>query len=139
MLEAFTVLLFIVFFAFPFRSDMKSIQNVGVTIKWRKLENELNILKYGRLRKSGEIRCYRVSKDTMDQIGDYVFLFDMIMLLCERSTLLRHRYCLKEAVKITDYYLEPFVQNSDRLEKEFIINLLNVFNIIKRNTLKYIC
>ena len=106
--------LFIVICAFSFRSDMRSIQNVGATIKWRKVENELNILTCGRLRKCGEISCYRVSEDTMDLIGDYVFLFDMIMLLCERSTLLRNRYCLKEAVKITDYYLEPAVQNSDR-------------------------
>ena len=112
---------------------MKLIENVAATIKLMKLENGLNLLDYGRLRKAGEITSYgslssRESPSremiTPHQIGDYAFLFDMMIILCHRPKWLQHRYRFRDAIKIKDHYLEPPQQNSNRLVKVGLVNYM---------------
>ena len=96
---------------------MKLIENVGATIKLMKLENGMNLLDYGRLRKAGEIVSHgspRNNNNMSHQIGDYAFLFDMMIILCHRPKWLQHRYRFREAIKIKDHYLEPPLPNSNR-------------------------
>ena len=95
---------------------MKLIENVGATIKLMKMENGLNLLDYGRLRKAGEINSYGSPRDSTGQIGDYAFLFDMMIILCHRPKFLQHRYRFRDAIKIKDHYLEPPPQNSNRFD-----------------------
>ena len=84
-------------------SDMRLILSVASTIKLMKLENGLNLLDYGRLRKAGDI----VSYTEAGRVGDYAFLFDLMILLCHRPKWLQHRYRFREAIKVRDHFLEP--------------------------------
>lgn len=84
-------------------SDMRFIHSVGSTIKLMHMEDGLNLLDYGRLRKTGDITSYSEST----RIGDYAFLFDLMIVLCHRPKWLQHRYRFRQAIKIKDHYLEP--------------------------------
>lgn len=108
------LLFFMIFFSI---SDMKLIENVAATIKLMKLENGMILLDYGRLRKAGEIISHgspRNNNNMSHQIGDYAFLFDMMIILCHRPKWLQHRYRFREAIKIKDHYLEPPLPNTNR-------------------------
>ena len=87
-------------------SDMRLILGVSSTIKLMRMENGLNLLDYGRLRKAGDI----VSYTDDGRVGDYAFIFDLMIILCHRPKWLQHRYRFREAIKIRDHYLEPPLQ-----------------------------
>ena len=70
------------------------------------MENGLNLLDYGRLRKAGDI----VSYTDQGRVGDYAFLFDLMIILCSKPKFLQHRYRFREAIKIRDHFLEPIYQ-----------------------------
>lgn len=84
-------------------SDIRLILSVSSTIKLMKMENGLNLLDYGRLRRAGDI----VSYTDHGRVGDYAFLFDLMIVLCHRPKWLQHRYRFREAIKIRDNFLEP--------------------------------
>ena len=86
-------------------SDMKLIQNVSMSIKLMKLEEGVNLLDYGRLRKAGEIDSYNGKTNAF--MADYAFLFDMMIVLCYKPKWLQHRYRFKQAFKVKDHYIEP--------------------------------
>ena len=87
-------------------SDMRLILGVSSTIKLMRMENGLNLLDYGRLRKAGDI----VSYTDDGRVGDYAFIFDLMIILCHRPKWLQHRYRFREAIKIRDHFLEPPLQ-----------------------------
>ncbi len=89
-------------------SDMRVILGVSSSIKLMRLENGLNLLDYGRLRKAGDI----VSYTDNGRVGDYAFLFDLMIVLCHRPKWLQHRYRFREAIKIRDQFLEPPIVQS---------------------------
>ena len=84
-------------------SDMRLILQISSTIKLMRMENGLNLLDYGRLRKAGDI----VSYNDHGRVGDYAFIFDLMIVLCHRPKWLQHRYRFREAIKIRDHFLEP--------------------------------
>lgn len=90
-------------------SDMRVILSVSSSIKLMRLENGLNLLDYGRLRKAGDIVSYT---EHGGRVGDYAFLFDLMIVLCHRPKWLQHRYRFREAIKVRDHYLEPLMPNN---------------------------
>ena len=94
--------------------DIKLIREVEKTVNWIRFKNGLNILEYGRFRKAGDIVSYKFQSGDIIQIGDYAFLFDMMMFLCDRSNLLPYKYILKLALKLNDHALEELQDNADR-------------------------
>jgi len=91
---------------FEDESEMRVILGVSSSIKLMKMENGLNLLDYGRLRKAGDI----VSYTDQGRVGDYAFLFDLMIILCSKPKFLQHRYRFREAIKIRDHFLEPIYQ-----------------------------
>jgi hypothetical protein len=63
-----------------------------------RLENGLNILDYGRLRKAGDIVAYTEYGGRTP--SDYAFLFDTMIVLCHKPKWLQHRFRFREAVKV---------------------------------------
>jgi len=86
--------------------DMRVILSVSTSIKLMRMENGLNLLDYGRLRKAGNIVSYTHTDSPIQRVGDYAFLFDLTILLCHRPKWLQHRYRFREAIKIRDNFLE---------------------------------
>ncbi len=119
-------------------SDMRLILSVSSNIKLMKLENGLNLLDYGRLRKTGDIVSYTDS----GRSGDYAFLFDLMIVLCHKPKWLQHRYRFREAIKIRDHYLEPLpppYQSSQPSSSE--VYVLRLFSRMepRRVTLTLVC
>ena len=120
-------------------ADMRLILSVASNIKLMKLENGLNLLDYGRLRKTGDIVSYT---DAGGRSGDYAFLFDLMIVLCHKPKWLQHRYRFREAIKIRDHYLEPLpppFQTSQSSSQE--IYVLRLFSRMepRRVTLTLVC
>ena len=88
---------------------MKLIENVGATIKLMKMENGLNLLDYGRLRKAGEINSYGSPRDSTGQIGDYAFLFDMMIILCHHILIIQ-KDMMKNKLPTNKEFIEEFVK-----------------------------
>lgn len=103
-------------------SDMRLILNVSSSIKLMRLENGLNLLDYGRLRKAGDIVSYT---DQSSRVGDYAFLFDMILVLCHRPKWLQHRYRFRQAIRIRDHFLEPPTPHQSPYQDVFILRLFS--------------
>jgi guanine nucleotide exchange factor VAV len=102
---------------------MRLILSVSSTIKLMRMENGLNLLDYGRLRKAGDI----VSYTETGRVGDYAFLFDLMIVLCHRPKWLQHRYRFCEAIKIRDHFLEPPLQqhSSSSSQDVFVLRLFS--------------
>lgn len=94
-------------------ADMNVIRNVAASIRQMRVEDGLSLLDYGRLRKAGEIESHLGcagsgnSRDSFRLIGDYAFVFDMIILLCHRPKYWQHRYRFQLALKTKDHVLKP--------------------------------
>ena len=116
-------------------SDMRLILSVSSNIKLMKLENGLNLLDYGRLRKTGDI----VSYTEAGRVGDYAFLFDLMIVLCHKPKWLQHRYRFREAIKIRDHYLEPL--NIHQQYQPTDVYVLRLFSRMepRRVTLTLVC
>lgn len=63
---------------------------------------------FGRLRKAGDVTAY----NEYGKVGDYAFLFDMVLILCHKPRWLQHRYRFREAIKVKDFFLEPLPHSS---------------------------
>lgn len=84
-------------------ADLKLIANVSNTIKLMQLPFDSKLCDFGRLRKVGDVTAYNEN----GKVADYVFLFDMIIVLCQKPRWLQHRYRFREALKVRDFFLEP--------------------------------
>ena len=74
----------------------------------------LNIFEYGRFRKFGEVNSYKCRHENdYLAIGDYIYLFDMMIFLCDLSNVHPEKYLFKHAIKIVDYDLQTIQDASD--------------------------
>merc|ERR1712051_270998 len=108
-----------------FLSDMRVILSVSTSIKLMRMENGLNLLDYGRLRKAGNIVSYTHTDSPIQRVGDYAFLFDLTILLCHRPKWLQHRYRFREAIKIRDHFLEPPLQYQHPSSDVYVVRLFS--------------
>ena len=76
---------------------------MGKIVNWMRLEKGLDLLEYGRFRKGGAVVSCRRLSGKIIQIGDYAFLFDMMMFLCDHSNLFPYKYMFKHAIKLNDH------------------------------------
>ncbi len=105
-------------------NDMRVILSVASSIKLMRMEEGLNLLDYGRLRKAGDIVSYTEN----GRMGDYAFLFDLMVILCHRPRWLQHRYRFSEAIKIKDHFLEPPVPPGPESSDVFPLRLFSRVN-----------
>ena len=88
--------------------DVRIINNVGQTIKNYQLPHGAQLSDFGRLRKAGDVTGYSEA----GKVADYAFLFDMVIVLCQRPKFLQHRFRFKEAARVKDFFLEPLPDNA---------------------------
>ena len=87
------------------------VQEVGKMVNWMRLEKGLDLLEYGRFRKGGPVASYKRVNGKIILIGDYAFLFDMMLFLCDHSNILPYKYLFKQAIKLNDHILQKFQNN----------------------------
>ena len=74
----------------------------------------LNIFEYGRFRKFGEVNSFKcVNGNDYLAIGDCIYLFDMMIFLCDRSNVHPEKYLFKHAMKIIDYDIQKMQDAGD--------------------------
>ena len=84
-------------------ADVRLIENVRQSIKLMQLPGDSRLTDFGRLKKAGDVIVYNET----GKIADYVFLFDMIIVLCHKPKWLQHRYRFRDAIRVKDFFLEP--------------------------------
>ena len=79
--------------------DKAILANLTRTIKSMRLENNVRLQDFGRLRRAGELEVD--GKNT-----DYAFLLDSILLVCNKPRLMQQRYRFKFSVKLADFEVD---------------------------------
>ena len=79
--------------------DQAILANLTRTIKSMRLENDVKLQDFGRLRRAGELEVE--GKNT-----DYAFLLDSILLVCNKPRLMQQRYRFKFSVKLADFRVD---------------------------------
>ena len=79
--------------------DLAILANLTRTIKSMRLENNVRLQDFGRLRRAGELEVE--GKNT-----DYAFLLDSILLVCNKPRLMQQRYRFKFSVKLADFKVD---------------------------------
>lgn len=79
--------------------DLAILANVQRTVKNMRLDNNVRLQEFGRLRRAGEL-CMEGSST------DYVFLLDTVMLACNKPRLMQQRYRFKFSIKLSNYRVD---------------------------------
>lgn len=69
-------------------ADVRLIENVRQSIKLMQLPGDSRLTDFGRLRKAGDVTVYTDNS----KVADYAFVFDMVIVLCQKPKWLQHRY-----------------------------------------------
>ena len=80
--------------------DLTIISNVERSIKCMQLPHGANLRDFGRLRRAGDLKVYN---NINGEQTDYVFLFDTIIVMCNKPSLMQQRYRFKAALKLKEY------------------------------------
>jgi len=97
------------------KSDMAILDKVEASIKSMHLPNRSRLLHHGRMIRAGSLNASGHQGE-----ADYAFLLQTIIILCNKPTLLQHRFRFKFALKLKDYNL---VQADDHFR---LVNCMNL-------------
>ena len=88
--------------------DLAILANLTRTIKSMRLENNVRLQDFGRLRRAGEL-------EVEGRNTDYAFLLDSILLVCNKPRLMQQRYRFKFSVKLADFKVDTNAAGQDTI------------------------